>query len=177
MKKIFRRVGAPASTGLKTALFSAFVLFGAWLILTENFNVANIFIGAAVSALCVYAFRVWLPLPGLLLNVRFIKLIRFPFSLIKQIYIAGINAIKIIFTGADSEIITIGTDLKDTFLQTVLTNSITLTPGSVSLNLDDGRITILRLKRKDEKPRRPEEIEAEIKGPIERILLNAERRV
>jgi len=73
------------------------------------------------------------------------------------------------------EIVEIKTTLSSLFLRTVLVNSITLVPGSVSLDLKGDIITVLWLKKKDAAPEYTENAGELIKGGMERLLLKAQK--
>jgi multisubunit Na+/H+ antiporter MnhE subunit len=91
------------------------------------------------------------------------------------VYLGGFIVIKQILTHADVDIVRIKTKVSNKFLQTVLSNSITLIPGSTSLDMTDNTITVLRFKDKiDDSPDSEKAGEA-LKGNLEKILLKAER--
>ena len=142
------------------------------MILAEGFTVATIAVGLAMSAGVLYVSNKLIPLPGTAKNIKFFWVAIYPFFLIGQIYLSAFNAIKLIFTGAEVDIIKVKTKISSNFLRTMLANSITLTPGTISLELQDDEITVLLLKRRNDK----NQVEGDsTKGKMESLLLKAER--
>jgi len=97
------------------------------------------------------------------------------FYLIGQIYIGGISAIKIILFGAHVEIVKIQTHIRNKVLRTILVNSITLVPGSVSLDLSEDVITVLWLKRKTSGAPDIDNADEILKDKLEGMLLKAQK--
>ena len=157
----------------RNMLFSIAGLTAVWIILFEKFTVPLMAAGVVVSAGCVYICNRLLPLPKTA-NIKTFGLIIYPFYLIIQVYLSAFNAIKLILTGVDVDFIEVKTKLSNNFLRTILANSITLTPGSVSLELKDDTITLLWLKGKTESHQDAEKAGESIKSKLERILLRAE---
>jgi multicomponent Na+:H+ antiporter subunit E len=88
--------------------------------------------------------------------------------LVKEIYVAGIATLGKIFTGdVHTDIITIKTELPTEFQRSILANSITLTPGTVTLDVSDQAITVLWLDAKTKNQTLAGEL---IKGKLERKL-------
>ena len=113
-------------------------------------------IGLGVSIVCVYYSRKFLPLKAIT-DVSFFKLFLYLFYLLKEIYVAGFHVIGIIIKGqARTDIVTMRTKITNDTLRVVLADSITLTPGSVLLDLTDDNITVVWLRGADE----PEELDS-----------------
>jgi len=91
------------------------------------------------------------------------------------VYLSGFNAIKLIITGADAGTIEVKTQLSSGFLRTLLANSITLTPGTVSLDLNNDTITVLLLTGKTNAGKDTEDTAASIKGTLEKMLLKVQK--
>ena len=155
-------------------MYAVVLLTVIWIILRETFTILTVASGIVISALCVFFCNWLLPLSKTS-NFNILHLIIYPLYLIWQVYIAGISAIKLILTDAHVEIVTIKTDLSSLFLRTVLVNSITLVPGSVSLDLKDETITVLWLKKKSAGPEHTKNADELIKGKLERLLLKAQK--
>ena len=132
---------------VKSKLSEMLLLTVIWVVLCGEFSAASVAVGAAVSFGCVFFCSAALPSAGQN-NFRLVRLLIYPFYLLGQIYLAGFVAIKLILTGAETEIVEIETKLTNRMLKTVLANSITLTPGTVSLELNGSKITVLRLVKK-----------------------------
>ena len=102
-------------------------------------------------------------------NVNLAKLILYPFYLIGQMYLACFSAMKFVITDVDIDVAQVKTRLKDGLLRTLLANSITLTPGTVLLDMKDDMLSILYLKEKSKTQLRAENIEnitSKISAPV-----------
>jgi multicomponent Na+:H+ antiporter subunit E len=144
-----------------------------WSLLIEAFTVRGILTGLAVGAVALYFVSKFLPFKGLS-NVNFYKLITYPFFLIGQIYIAGFQVIKIILTGPKVDIVTVTTKIEAEALRIILVDSITLTPGSILLELNDDQVTLLWIRDK-KSPLDPEAADKLLKEKLERRLLKAQK--
>ena len=145
-----------------------------WIILNESFTLLSLVIGILAGAGCIIISRKYIPLNPIS-GLKLSSLLLYPFYLIGQIYLAGFNAIKLILSHPMVEITEIKTVIKNDFLQVLLANSITLTPGTLSLALKNDSITVLWLREKREllDNENPGEI---IKGGLEKKLIKAERK-
>ena len=144
-----------------------------WILLREEFSIETVLFGllfaTAVQFFCCRA------LPTNNMNdVNFFKLATYPLFLIGQVYMAGFHVIKLIFSGADAEIIQVKTNIESEALRIVLVDSVTLTPGSVLIRLDGNEFTLLWLKAKGSNPT-VEEREESLKGALERRLIKAQK--
>ena len=158
----------------KTSVSAALLLVAIWIILREEFSLLTFVAGLVIGVVCLYICHKYIPLSKQV-NIRPIRLILFYFYLIIQVYVAGMAAIKLILTDARVEIVTIKTKIADKFLRVILVNSITLVPGSVSLELKDDMITVLWLRQRKagvQEYGSPDEL---IKGKLERILIKAQK--
>jgi len=88
-----------------------------------------------------------------------------------QIYVGGIAVIRIILLGAHVEIVKVDTLIRNKVLRTILVNSITLVPGSISLDLKDNIITVLRFKDKVEELSESGMTSDLLKDKLEKMLL------
>ena len=153
-----------------TALALAFV----WILLREDFTTVTIVSGLVFGTVAMLFCKKALPL-GKVDNVRFSKLATYPLFLLGQVYLAGFHVIKLIFTGADAEIIQVKTNIENEFLRIVLVDSVTLTPGSVLIELNGNEFTLLWLKRKGDNSLTPEQRDYALKGKLEEQLLKAQK--
>jgi len=155
---------------------SIFVVLGLtllWVILMEELSIMSVALGVPTGVVVTLFSRRFLPYRQIE-NVNFFKLLTYPFFLIGQIYVAGFMVIKIFIKGAVVDIVTVKTKLKNEALRVILADSITLTPGSILLDLDENNITLLWMK--DKKTKTDPEIAGELlKGKLEKRLLKAER--
>ncbi len=124
----------------------AAALAGFWVLLSGYWLTLIVALGVASIALCVFiAWRldvcdreghpIHLTLPGL----RY-----FPW-LFKEIILSNITVAKAILSGKNAirpQVLKVKANQSDELGQTVYANSITLTPGTVSIALEDGYITV-----------------------------------
>ena len=149
------------------------VLTTVWIILTETVSWGSIAVGAAVGLITSLFMSKFLPAKTLD-NVDFKKLATFPFYLIGQIYLAGFHVIRVVLQGSEVSVITLDTKIEVEALRVILVDSITLTPGSVLLDLSNEKATLLWLKSKSE-PGDIETAEKQLKAHLERRLLRAQK--
>ena len=145
-----------------------------WILLREDFTTTTIISGLFFSTITLFFCKKALPM-GRVTDVRFSKLAMYPLFLIGQVYMAGFHVIKLIFTGASAEIIQVRTNIKNESLRILLVDSVTLTPGSVLINLDGGKFTLLWLKGKEDEALSIEERDELIKGRLEKWLIRAQK--
>ena len=158
-------------------IFVLVSLMAAWTILVETFNPFFIIAGMAVGIVSLYFSEKYLPLKAID-DVSFAQLISYPFYLIGQIYIGGIYVTKVIFAGERSDVVTIKTSLRSETLRVIMADTITLTPGSILLDLVDDDITVVWLRKKsDPDPELVPNKEALLKGNMEARLSKAESQV
>jgi len=128
----------------RNAIGAFVLLMIIWLILVENLSWFYVILGGIVSVACLLLTWKFIPLDKVR-DVRFLRLIPYALYLITAIYVQGFVVIKRIVTGARLDIVEVKTELKSDFLKALLVNSITLIPGSISLNLEGDTITVLNL--------------------------------
>jgi len=155
-------------------VFIILALACVWILLREEFNSASVVSGLVFGSVAHF-FCCWSLPTNKMKDVQFSKLATYPLYLIGQVYMAGFYVVKLIFTGADAEIIQMKTDLESESLRAILVDSITLVPGSVLIKLDDKEFTLLWLKPSG-KEISIEERDESLKGPLERRLLKAEKQ-
>ena len=124
------------------------VLFGFWLILNGRFTVEVAVIGAVVSVLVSllnYGFlgisftaekKAWLKIGSI---------IGYFATLIAEIIKANWQMIKLVLSPAITikpQLIHFNSPLRTEIAQVTLANSITLTPGTITVNLEHGRFTV-----------------------------------
>lgn len=101
-------------------------------------------------------------------------LMRYGVRLIIEIYVAGIAVIPTIIKGdANVEIVRVETKLEDELLIDILANSITLTPGTVSVDKMGNQLLVLNLNALEP----DEDRRALIPLRLEEILLEYEEKV
>lgn len=158
---------------LRKGLYNALIIvicIVTWLILKERLDWQNILLGAAlgVIALLFNNFVLHHDTGGSTTTVNPLVLPRYLFNLIIQIYVAGFDTIKRIITGdINPEIIEIEANLDNDFYVCLLANSITLTPGTVTVEKEGNKLTVLWLNCVTRDKSAAGEL---IKGKFERIL-------
>ena len=158
----------------KNSIYLTILLTLAWVILNEKLSVSTVLTGVVISSGCIYFCRKYLPFSEIT-GVKFLRLALYPVYLIGQIYLAGFNAIKLILAGSKVDIVEVKTGIKNEFLRVILANSITLTPGTVSLELKDETIAVLWLRDKNSGQEDIDNAGELIKGSMERMLLKAQK--
>lgn len=141
-----------------------------WLFLRESFSLLDVSVGAGLAVLA------WLFNEKILHHnlvdphrqMHPLVLPRFFLHLFVQIYIAGFVTIgKIISGNIHPGIVEIETDLDNDLYRCFLANSITLTPGTVTVDKEGGKLKVLWL---DCVTRDPKIAGDRIKGRFEDIL-------
>ncbi|MCL2397821.1 MAG: Na+/H+ antiporter subunit E [Defluviitaleaceae bacterium] len=143
-----------------------------WIILVENLSVITVLTGSVFGAGCVFFARRYLPLDKIT-GVNFNKLAMYPLFLVGQIFFSAIYVGKIIFAGARVDIVEVQTDINNDSLRVMLADSVTLTPGSLLLELEKEKMTILWLRRRDAKDNPPDAAE-QIMGKLQGKLIKAQ---
>ncbi len=141
-----------------------------WIILFERFT--PIIIG---TGLCIVSLSIWFSEKYLmestfyeLFPFNIFKLLRYAIFLVIEIYKSGISIIPVIFTGtAKPGVVEIHTELESNILLVILCNSITLTPGTITLDIQGHRLLVLWL---NPKTMQPTMAGIYIKGKIEQKL-------
>lgn len=147
-----------------------------WIVLFEYFT-PLIFASGLLIAVLVVLFTDRFLLKGNYEHsyvIGFGTLIRYSIRLIVEIYLAGVAVIPTIIKGdADVEIVRVETKLRDELLIDILANSITLTPGTVSVDKIGKQLLILNLNAQA-----PDEDRRElIPLRLEKILIEYENKI
>ena len=157
----------------KHTLFVYIALTLIWIVLVEEVSWRSMSMGMFSTIICLHFAGKFLPYEEIQ-RVNFFRLITFPFFLVGQIYASGITVIKIILKGHKLDIVTVRTKIQNETLRVMLADTITLTPGSILLDLVEDSVVILWMREKNHKAGSDEAGEI-IKGKLERGLLRAER--
>jgi multisubunit Na+/H+ antiporter MnhE subunit len=146
-----------------------------WIILMENISWRTIGTGLLVVIVVMHLERKFLPYEEIR-DVNFFKLATYPFFLIGQIYVSGWEVIKMMLTGCRIDVVNVKTPLKSDTLRFILGDSITLIPGSVLLEIEEDRLTVLWIVPSKTPKLNEEETEEMMKGKLERRLGSAQRK-
>lgn len=151
------------------------LLTGVWVILNERLDLPTLVFGVAAAVLGIVATN------RLVLKARFtalykarpLRMLLYAVRLVVSIYVAGFQAIgKMLTRRVHVGIVDIETRLDDPFAVALLANSITLTPGTVTLSQEDNRLKIIWL---DTQTHDPAVAGPAIMGPFEKLLEEAVR--
>ncbi|MCK8059657.1 MULTISPECIES: Na+/H+ antiporter subunit E [unclassified Fusibacter] len=149
-----------------------FVFVVVWIILYARADLIIILSGALVGV-----FSLWITEKYLIGSsyyhhypINLFKLISYFAYLLIEIYASGIHTIKLIITGAvNPKVIKITTELDDDYSISILANSITLTPGTVTIDKNGKELTVLWLNAVTTDPKIAGRM---IKGNLERRLMH-----
>ncbi|NLL47727.1 MAG: Na+/H+ antiporter subunit E [Firmicutes bacterium] len=119
-------------------LFVALLLF--WLLLSSEYDAQHIITGIVLAALVTWFWRdVSDLLPSQSLMKRFPATARFGLALLWEIIVGNYVVAKtILFNGSklESGVVTFRPDLRTSWGRVILANSITLTPGTVTIDVN-----------------------------------------
>lgn len=117
-----------------------------WMILNEEFGWTQLISGLILSLVILIFTNTQLLLNGYcsMYRIRIFALIRYFFVLIIQIYKSGFTAIVRVIRGDDSiRLMHYTSCLQDDLSIGLLANAITLTPGTVTLDVEDQKLEVL----------------------------------
>ena len=123
-------------------IFVNIALTFVWVVLMESFSWQNIAIGLFMSMLSMHFIGKFFDFEEIK-TVKFQKLALYPLWLIGRIYMDAAFLIRLVFSNPKWGIITHELEMKNDTLTVILCDSITLTPGSVYLQRDKNKITLL----------------------------------
>ena len=144
------------------------ILFMFWLLLTLNLEISNIIGGLLVSFIVTYlSFGILYSEKGFEFSFpNIFTIIKYFFILIFEIYISAIDLVKsIIKNEYNPSIIDLKLDIKDPLLITLVANSITLTPGTITVDKNANHLTVIYIRADKDK-----KVEKNIRKKFERIF-------
>ena len=156
-----------------TRIFITFtILFGIWLLFTfrlESFSLLAGLTGSLAIALITY--RVFIPMHEASRHAflpRPVFFIRFFFVLIFQLYASSFHLLfSMMKKDANPRIVHFRTRLRSDMARMILSNGITLTPGTMTLDLNDDHLTVHWYLCSTIHSKRAGEL---IKGPLEQSV-------
>lgn len=158
----------------KNMIFMVVAFTVIWVVLTERVTLLSVGAGVLVSVACVFFCHKFLPLEKIS-GISYFRFALYVIMLIGQMYIGAFSAIKLILKGAKADVVEIRTDITNDFLRVMLANSITLVPGSITLEMVDDKITVLLLHKKTDGLLELSDSTERIKGRLEEKLLRAQK--
>lgn len=128
-------------------LITAIFLFFVWLLFTASCEIFSLLTGIAGSVL-IAALTYDVFIPRHQANLRFmlpqpVFLLIYLFAMVFFLYQSSIRMLGAVFTGrANPRIVHFRTRLRSDLARMVLANSITFTPGTITLDLNDDHLTV-----------------------------------
>ena len=132
---------------------TAFILFGFWILLSGKFDAFHLALGAICSIVTAYLFHDLLFVNvrvGDMRTVAWRFIIYIPW-LLRQISMANIHIASLVLRRRmpiDPKIVTFKTKLETDISRVTLANSITLTPGTITMDIKDGVFYVHALSKK-----------------------------
>lgn len=124
-------------------MISKFILlFLAWIGLTNSLDMQELVLGAVLCLIVVYFFTTDAKIDLMALFVKYLKLTP---VFLKDLIVSNIQMAKIVISPKiviEPAIMTVQTTLTNQFDKLLLANAITLTPGTISLELDGQSLMI-----------------------------------
>lgn len=158
-------------------MYALILLTIVWVVLSGGISLFSVASGLVVGVVSLFFVRRFIG-PKKIKNVSFVKLIFYPIFLIGQVYLAGFMVIKMIILGCRTDVVKVDTALENEFLRTILCNSITLIPGSVMLEQEESKLTVMLLRMEDAPAIMSDvgyDMGYEVKGKPEALLLKAQK--
>jgi multicomponent Na+:H+ antiporter subunit E len=147
-----------------------FIFLIVWIILFEKLNPSIVISGFITGYICLFFTEKYL-IGGSYYKeypISLFGILKYIVFLVLEIYKAGFSTIFKVFSGKiNPGVVDVETDLKDDFSIIILANSITLTPGTVTLDKKDNKLKILWLDMETDDP---EEAGKLIKKNLEKHL-------
>jgi multicomponent Na+:H+ antiporter subunit E len=121
-----------------------------WIVISENAKIETICIGIIISLL-VATLNKDLMCVNRKLNFRKNSMLWISYTtlMLKEILVSNINVAKIVLSPKiiiSPQIVTIRTKIKSNFNKTILANTITLTPGTLTISMNGDEILVHCLK-------------------------------
>ncbi len=132
-----------------------FILLILWVILFENHNSSTLVSGILINFFVIAVSEKFFMKNSFYndYNFNIFHLAKYFLVLLFEIYIAGFAILVKIITGQiNPDIVDITTDLKEPYKKCILANSITLTPGTVTLDLYQNSLKVLWLDTQTKNP-------------------------
>lgn len=128
------------------------LLFLFWLLINGKITLELVIVGLVISA-AVYAFSCYFLKFSFKKDLMLMKsmplLIWFMALLVVEVVKSNLNIIGVILKNKSPEpaIATFNVDLKNSFLRVLFANSITLTPGTITISLTDEELVVHALRK------------------------------
>ncbi|MCY6369144.1 Na+/H+ antiporter subunit E [Clostridium ganghwense] len=149
--------------------FAILLLF--WFLFTLDFSLWNSIVGTIISVIITrFSFGIVYDDSDFIVRIpNVFILIRYSFRLIYEIYRASfLQIIRILKKDNDSVIVKVELDITDPFLITIIANSITLTPGTITVDAVDNILYVLYIK---DDGKDGEKLKKDIKNRFEKYFI------
>lgn len=159
---------------LKNHLLLIILLTVMWCILSEKISLVTIGAGLVISFFSLYILKIIQPYrnKNYSYSISFFTFILFLVVLIKDIYVSAFKTIMHLMNNQlNPQFVVTSTKIKRPWLQAIIGNAITLTPGTVTVHLSDGNFTVLWLYPSSI---RQKEIKHQLVQNFETILMKEE---
>ena len=132
-------------------LFWTALLFGMWMILSDNTQIANVLIGLGISfSISILYTKMFVHTKIEMINPYYLFV--YILILVKNLIISNLQiALRVLSPDMKlkPEIVEVKTELKSDWKKLLLANSITLTPGTLTLDIKDDILLIHIIECKD----------------------------
>lgn len=140
-------------TRVQNFVGTAFILFGFWALLSGKFDAFHLTLGAVCSTLAAYLFHDLLFVNVRVGDMRTVawRFINYIPWLLKQILLANIHVASLVLRPRmpiNPQIVTFKSKLETDISSVTLANSITLTPGTITIDIRDGVFYVHALSQK-----------------------------
>ena len=132
---------------------TTFILFAFWMLLSGKFDAFHLTLGAICSIIVAYLFHDLLFANVRVGDMRVVasRFVAYIPWLIEQILLANIHVVSLVLRRRmpiDPQIVTFKTKLETDISHVTLANSITLTPGTITMDIKDGVFYVHALSQK-----------------------------
>lgn len=129
----------------------ALVIAGIYIVLREDVSYLTIIIGLILGFSTIFTCRLFIGSDFFTqFNIKILPLIWYLINLVFIIIYAGIKSLMLgLSKNTSSVILTYNSRLNNDMLITLLANSITLTPGTITIDKNDSSLRVMRLCKKD----------------------------
>ncbi len=125
------------------------ILLSFWLLLTLNFSFFNIIIGLIICSLVIFVSKgiLYDTEDYLFRKMSIITMLKYLGNLLLEIYKSSFSYIvRIIKKDCEPFVVEVELDVTDLLIISIISNSITLTPGTLTIDVQNNKLTILTLK-------------------------------
>ena len=146
------------------------LLYMFWIILTMNFHFTNLIIGLIISIITTMGSN------GILYDERgfkvkapkFLSMIKFIPRLMLEIYMSSFSyIIRIIKKDCDPVFVDVKLNTNNLLIITIISNAITLTPGTITIDTDKNKLVVLSI---DDPEKKGKDLAEEIIEKYEKIF-------